>query len=152
RSEFVRGLRRPAGRGFPSPAVPHRFRSRLRTRVALFSAIVAACLQLTSARAAEPDDTAAAYSASVQRVARILEQIKARYVRPIDDQRLIAGALSGVLKGLDPYSAYLDKEAFREMQRDARGEYGGIGIESRMERDFMEITSVLESTPAQRAG
>src|SRR4029077_2533754 len=113
--------------------------------------LVAAWLQLSPATAADPA-AEASYSSPVQRVARILEQIKARYVRPIDDQKLIAGALSGVLKGLDPHSAYLDAAAFRELQRDAHGEYGGLGIESRMESDFMEVTSVLESTPAYRAG
>jgi carboxyl-terminal processing protease len=114
-------------------------------------ALFAALLQLSATVAADPT-AEFSYSNPVQRVARILEQIKARYVRPIDDQKLIADALSGVLKGLDPHSAYLDAEAFRELQRDAHGEYGGLGIESRMEAGFMEVTSVLESTPAFRAG
>ncbi len=114
-------------------------------------AVFAALLQLSATVAADPT-AEPPYSTPVQRVARILEQIKARYVRPIDDQKLIADALSGVLKGLDPHSAYLDAEAFRELQRDAHGEYGGLGIESRMESGFMEVTAVLESTPAFRAG
>ena len=117
----------------------------------MLGAVFAVCLQAPPTVAADPTPETA-YSVPVQRIARILEQIKARYVQPIDDQKLIAGALSGVLKGLDPHSAYLDREAFSELQRDAHGEYGGLGIESRMGPSFMEVTSVLESTPAFRAG
>ena len=116
----------------------------------MLGAALAVVLPLSPAVAADP--TEVAYSPPVQRVARILEQIKARYVRPIDDDELIAGALSGVLKGLDAHSTYLDAAAFQELQRDAHGEYGGLGIESRMERGFMEVLSVFEFTPAYRAG
>ncbi len=131
--------------------VPRAVRAGLGTKTIVRGAVFAALLHLCATVAADPT-VEPSYSSPVQRVARILEQIKARYVRPIDDQKLIAGALSGVLKGLDPHSAYLDEEAFRELQRDAHGEYGGLGIESRMESGFMEVTSVLESTPAFRAG
>jgi carboxyl-terminal processing protease len=120
-------------------------------KTVLFNALLALLLHLSSSVAAEPTPEAA-YSLPVQRIARILEQIRARYVRPIDDQKLIAGALDGVLRGLDSHSAYLDAEAFRELQRDTRGEYGGLGLETRMERGFMEVLAVLESTPAFRAG
>jgi carboxyl-terminal processing protease len=144
-------MRQPAGGGLRFGISPRQIRSCLRTKTVVLGAVFAACLQLSSTVAADPT-VEPSYSTPVQRVARILEQIKARYARPIDDQKLIAGALSGVLKGLDPHSAYLDEEAFRELQRDAHGEYGGLGIESRMQPGFMEVTSVLESTPAYRAG
>ena len=143
------GVRQPPGRRRSAASRRHVWSCLKTGTVAL--CVVAAWLELSPATAADPA-AEASYSTPVQRVARILEQIKARYVRPIDDQKLIAGALSGVLKGLDPHSAYLDAAAFRELQRDAHGEYGGLGIESRMEPDFMEVTSVLESTPAYRAG
>jgi carboxyl-terminal processing protease len=139
----VRGLRcRHSGRGL---------RTGLCTKTILLNALFVGLVQLSSSIAAEPTEEAA-YSAPVQRLARILEQIRARYVRPIDDQKLIASALTGVLKGLDAHSAYLDAEAFRELQHDTQGEYGGLGLETRMERGFMEVLSVLESTPASRAG
>jgi carboxyl-terminal processing protease len=121
------------------------------TKTVLVNALFALFLQVSSSVAADATPEVA-YSLPVQRAARILEQIRARYVQPIDDQKLIAGAVAGVLKGLDPHSAYLDAEAFRELQRDTRGEYGGLGLETRMEGGFMEVLSVLESTPAFRAG
>ncbi len=144
-------VRQPPGGGFCFDIPPRRVPSRFGAKATVLGAVFVALLRLSPTVAADPT-AEPSYSDPVQRVARILEQIKARYVRPIEDQKLIAGALSGVLKGLDPHSAYLDAEAFRELQRDAHGEYGGLGIESRMESGFMEVTSVLESTPAYRAG
>jgi len=144
-------VRQPPHPSLPCPSLPPRSQAGFGTKTAMFSALFAVFLQLSSSVAAEPTPEAT-LSPAVQRVARILEQIRARYVRPIDDQQLIAGALGGVLKGLDSHSAYLDTEAFRELQRDTQGEYGGLGLETRMERGFMEVLSVLESTPASRAG
>jgi carboxyl-terminal processing protease len=143
--------RRPPGQysRFVTPAGCSRVKGA--TRLILLSTAFAALLQVSSPVAADPTPEAA-YSAPVRRVANILEQIKARYVRPIDEQKLIADALTGVLKGLDPHSAYLDREAFRELQRETRGEYGGLGIEARMERGAIEVLAVFESTPAFRAG
>jgi carboxyl-terminal processing protease len=134
---------------FGRPA--RRSRVKIGSSSILLNAAFAALLQVSSPVAADPTPEAA-YSAPVRRVANILEQIKARYVRPIDDQKLIADALAGVLKGLDPHSAYLDREAFRELQRENRGEYGGLGIEARMEAGAIEVLTVFESTPAFRAG
>jgi carboxyl-terminal processing protease len=94
----------------------------------------------------------AVYADAVQRAASILQQIKARYVRPIDDQKLVADAVGGVLKGLDPYSTYLDADAYRQQLLENRGEYGGLGIEAEMRGGGMEIVTVFEDTPAARAG
>lgn len=89
---------------------------------------------------------------AVQRAASILQKIKARYVRPIDDQKLVADAISGVLRGLDPYSTYLDAEAYRQQLLENRGEYGGVGIEAEMRDGAIEVVSVFEDTPAARSG
>jgi len=111
-----------------------------------------AVLFLLSTCAAADPASEPAYSDPVKRVASILEQIKARYARPIDDQKLVADAVAGVLKGLDPYSVYLDAEAFRQQQLETRGEYGGLGIEGELQGSAIEVIYVLEETPAARAG
>ena len=105
------------------------------------------CLPLAAEAQSE-----AVHSDAVQRAANILQQIKARYVRPIDDQKLVADAIAGVLKGLDPYSTYLDAEAYRQQLVENRGEYGGVGIEAEMRDGVIEVVSVFEDTPAARAG
>src|SRR2546422_11471969 len=78
--------------------------------------------------------------------------IKTNYVEPVEDKKLITEAISGMLTGLDPHSAYLDQEAFRELQVGTQGEFGGLGIEVGMEDGFVKVGSPIEDTPAFRAG
>ncbi len=78
--------------------------------------------------------------------------IKANYVEPVEDKKLITEAISGMLSGLDPHSAYLDPEAFKELQVGTQGEFGGLGIEVGVEDGFVKVVSPIEDTPAARAG
>ncbi|HEX5612905.1 MAG TPA: S41 family peptidase [Burkholderiales bacterium] len=78
--------------------------------------------------------------------------IKANYVEPVEDKKLITEAINGMLSGLDPHSAYLDAEAFRELQVGTQGQFGGLGIEVGMEDGFVKVISPIEDTPAFRAG
>jgi carboxyl-terminal processing protease len=78
--------------------------------------------------------------------------IKSNYVEPVDDKKLITEAISGMLSGLDPHSAYLDADAFRELQVGTQGEFGGLGIEVGSEDGFVKVVSPIEDTPAARAG
>ena len=89
---------------------------------------------------------------AVRRVVEILEQIRSRYVEPIDDRKMVSDAVNGVLKGLDSYSKYLDPEAFKKMQAENRGRYGGLGLELRIEKGLPTVVAAFEDTPAQRAG
>ncbi len=113
--------------------------------------ILAALCALSGPAFAAPAD-APQYSAPVKRVADILERIKARYVDPIDDTKLVTEAVNGVLRSLDPHSAYLDAEAFRELNSDNRGEYGGVGLEVTMHAHGVKVAAVIEGGPAARAG
>ena len=78
--------------------------------------------------------------------------IKANYVENVEDKKLITEAINGMLQGLDPHSAYLDQEAFKEMQVGTQGEFGGLGIEVGMEDGFVRVISPIDDTPASRAG
>ncbi|MGC1440348.1 MAG: PDZ domain-containing protein, partial [Burkholderiaceae bacterium] len=78
--------------------------------------------------------------------------IQANYVEPVTDKKLITQAISGMLAGLDPHSAYLDAEAFRELQVGTQGEFGGLGIEVGVEDGYIKVVSPIEDTPAARAG
>ncbi len=82
----------------------------------------------------------------------VFGRIKADYVEPVEDKKLITEAINGMLTGLDPHSAYLDQEAFRELQVGTQGEFGGLGIEVGMEDGFVKVISPIEDTPAFRAG
>jgi carboxyl-terminal processing protease len=78
--------------------------------------------------------------------------IKAFYVEPVEDKKLIQEAISGMVTGLDPHSAFLDADAFRELQVGTQGEFGGLGIEVGTEDGFVKVVSPIEDTPAFRAG
>ena len=78
--------------------------------------------------------------------------MKSNYVESVEDKKLITEAISGMLTGLDPHSAYLDAEAFKELQVGTRGEFGGLGIEVGVEDGFVRVVSPIEDTPADRAG
>ncbi len=82
----------------------------------------------------------------------VLEKIKKDYVDEVDQANVIDSAINGVLQSLDPYSAYMSPELFREMQTDTRGEFGGLGIEIGMEAGVVKVISPIDDTPAEKAG
>jgi carboxyl-terminal processing protease len=84
--------------------------------------------------------------------ADVFNAIKQGYVEPVEDKKLIVDSISGMLSGLDPHSAYLDAEAFKDLQVGTQGEFGGLGIEVGMEDGFVKVISPIEDTPAFRAG
>ncbi|MBI2959817.1 MAG: S41 family peptidase [Betaproteobacteria bacterium] len=84
--------------------------------------------------------------------AEVFGAIKSGYVEPVEDKKLITEAINGMLSGLDPHSAYLDQDSFRELQVGTQGEFGGLGIEVGMEDGFVKVVSPIEDTPAHRAG
>ena len=82
----------------------------------------------------------------------VFGRIKSDYVDTVEDKKLITEAINGMLSGLDPHSAYLDAEAFKELQVGTQGQFGGLGIEVGMEDGFVKVVSPIEDTPAFRAG
>ncbi|MBI5660013.1 MAG: S41 family peptidase [Nitrosomonadales bacterium] len=82
----------------------------------------------------------------------VFARIKSDYVEPVTDKKLITEAITGMLSGLDPHSAYLDEEAFKELQVGTHGEFGGLGIEVGMEDGLVKVVSPIEDTPAFQAG
>ena len=84
--------------------------------------------------------------------AEVFGAIKSGYVEDVADKKLINEAINGMLSGLDPHSAYLDQDAFRELQVGTQGEFGGLGIEVGMEDGYVKVVSPIEDTPAFRAG
>ncbi len=82
----------------------------------------------------------------------VFERIKNAYVEPVDDAKLLEDAVRGMLAGLDPHSAYLEPEAFSDLQSHTSGEFGGLGIEVGLEDGFIRVIAPIDDTPAQRAG
>lgn len=84
--------------------------------------------------------------------AEVFGRIKNDYVEPVDDRKLLKYAIEGMLSGLDPHSAYLDEDDYRDLRVGTSGEFGGLGIEVGMENGFIKVISPIDDTPAQRAG
>ncbi|MGA8262469.1 MAG: S41 family peptidase [Arenicellales bacterium] len=82
----------------------------------------------------------------------VFDRIKSDYVEPVSDKKLLDDAIQGMLSGLDPHSAYLDPEAFKEVRIGTSGQFGGLGIEVTMENGFVKVVAPIDDTPAQKAG
>ena len=82
----------------------------------------------------------------------VLSNIKKEYVDDVDQAEMMDSAINGVLQSLDPYSAYMSPELFKEMQTDTKGEFGGLGIEIGMESGLVKVISPIDDTPAAKAG
>ncbi len=82
----------------------------------------------------------------------IAEKLKSDYVEDLTNRELLEGALSGMISALDPHSSYLDEKKFNEMQNEAEGKFGGLGVEILVEKDGIRVISPIEDTPAQKAG
>ena len=82
----------------------------------------------------------------------VLENIQKDYVDDVDQSDMMDSAINGVLQSLDPYSAYMSPELFKEMQTDTRGEFGGLGIEIGMESGVVKVIAPIDDTPAAKAG
>ena len=82
----------------------------------------------------------------------VLERVRADYVDEVADKDLIENAINGMLTSLDPHSSYMNAKAFRDMQVDTRGEFGGLGIEVTMENGLVKVVSPIDDTPASKAG
>ncbi len=88
----------------------------------------------------------------IRQLADVFGAVKANYVEPVDDKRLIQEAISGMLTGLDPHSAFLDTDSFKELQSSTQGEFGGLGIEVGAEDGAVRVIAPIDDTPAARAG
>ena len=82
----------------------------------------------------------------------VLEKINKEYVDEINQSESMDAAIDGLLQSLDPYSAYMSPEIFKEMQTETSGEFGGLGIEVNMESGVVKVISPIDDTPASRAG
>ncbi len=128
---------------------------KLFSRTPLAAALLGCTLSLSAPALAE--DTAesepkALPLTELRMFADVFDRIKQAYVEPVDDRQLLEDAIRGMLTGLDPHSAYLEAEAFENLQIHTSGEFGGLGIEVGMEDGFIRVIAPIDDTPAQRAG
>ncbi len=89
---------------------------------------------------------------SLETFAHILAIVQRNYVREVETEKLITGAIEGMLGSLDPHSSYLAEDAYRELQTETEGRFGGLGLEITVRNGVLTVISPIEDTPAARAG
>jgi carboxyl-terminal processing protease len=82
----------------------------------------------------------------------VLSYVEANYVQEVEPEKLIHGAIRGMLRTLDSHSSFMPPEIYREMQVETEGKFGGLGIEITIRDDILTVVSPIEGTPAYRAG
>lgn len=125
---------------------PVRLRLAARSMAAL--GLVLAIPLGTSAMAAVDGST----RGEIERFLSVFQEVKANYVEPVDDNRLIEGAITGMLAALDPHSGYLNARDFEQLRTQTDGEYAGLGLSVTMEDGAVKVIAPQAGTPADRAG
>jgi len=82
----------------------------------------------------------------------VLTQVQKNYVDDTKVKDLVQGAIRGMLSTLDPHSAYMTPEMYKEMQVETKGEFGGVGIQIGVKENRLAVIAPIDGTPAQRAG
>ena len=82
----------------------------------------------------------------------VFEKIRTDYVEKPDETKLVEAAINGMLTSLDPHSSYMDAKAYRDMQVQTRGEFGGLGIEVSQDDNVIKVVTPIDDTPASKAG
>lgn len=89
---------------------------------------------------------------SLRRFSQILDLVERYYVDDVAREKIIEGAIRGMLQNLDPHSAFLDEEEMKEMQETTEGEFFGIGVEISQDKERVIVVSPIDDTPADKAG
>ncbi len=126
-----------------------------KTGLILIGAITGVMLSLNFSAVANKETKEVLHPLPIEELrtfAQVFGRIKSDYVESVEDTKLITEAINGMLVGLDPHSAYLDKDDYSELQIGTQGEFGGLGIQVTMEDGLVKVISPIEDTPAFRAG
>jgi len=114
------------------------------------SAALIALVPLAGAGLAAPDKSDS--SVNINLFNEVFDNVRANYVEPVTNKKLVEGAIKGMLSSLDPHSSYMDAKEYREMMVQTRGEFGGLGMQVTLENGLVKIISPIDDTPASRAG
>jgi carboxyl-terminal processing protease len=82
----------------------------------------------------------------------VLDMVEKNYVEPVENDKLMQGAINGMIKSLDPHSSFMTADMYKELEVETRGSFGGLGIEITILKDVLTVVSPIEDTPAYIAG
>ena len=82
----------------------------------------------------------------------VLDMVDKNYVEPVETDKLLQGAINGMIRSLDPHSSFMTPDLYKELEVETQGQFGGVGIEIMLIKDILTVVSPIEDTPAFRAG
>lgn len=130
--------------------------TRLVGQGALFSLLISPIFLATSVLADDDKVTSADAGLlpleELRTFTRVYDHVRSGYVDEIDDAKLLEYAIKGMIAELDPHSAYLDKDAFADLQASTSGEFGGIGLEVSIDEGFVKVITPIDDSPSAKAG
>ncbi len=126
----------------------------MKTLAILVSIVIIHCQQVHSTEIASKnlEENQSLNLKQLELFNKVLYLIENQYYQNVDSKLLIESAIKGMMSSLDPHSSYLNKELFKRIENDTKGEYEGIGIELTIKNNAIIIVTVVEDTPAYKAG
>ena len=120
----------------------------------LLGTVVLSSVSFAATQASTPSEDALKKSRyeKLELFNKVLYLIESQYYREVNTEKLIEGAINGMMNTLDPHSAYLDSEVFSKMQEETSGEFGGLGIEVTQKDGILVVVTPIEDSPAFKAG
>jgi len=82
----------------------------------------------------------------------VLDMVRKNYVDEVDTNKLMQGAINGMIRSLDPHSSFMTPDLYKELEVETQGQFGGVGIEIMIIKDVLTVVSPIEDTPAFHAG
>ena len=127
------------------------FKRKLVVNIALISLFVGGLLFFNGNGTKVEADTEDVYK-NIEIFTEVLRQVEKSYVEPQDSQKLIYGAIKGMVQSLDPHSSFMTKEEYKELMTETKGSFSGIGVEITIKDKILTVVSPIEGTPAYKAG
>jgi carboxyl-terminal processing protease len=121
-------------------------------KAAIFSAIFICSLFSAASLFAEEEKTKQDAYNKLKVFSEVLSLIESNYVEPVENDSMIEGAISGMVKSLDPHTSYMPPVSYKEMQVETTGKFGGLGIEISLRDGILTVVSPIDDTPAFKVG
>jgi carboxyl-terminal processing protease len=118
------------------------------TRAALLAGAVALLPAATAGLAAVDSRSGPEFG----KLVAIYQIVRTNYVDKVDDDKLLEGAIQGMLASLDPHSGYLDGSSLQRLETMIDGNYSGLGLSVVMEDGAVKVISPFKGSPADKAG
>ncbi|SRR5579875_189031 len=113
---------------------------------------LAACSHAPGDGDAPADTAVVSHDTDMALYTRVLDRVRASYVKPVSEDKLVTNSLKGMLSSLDPHSDYLDESEYQDLLDESEGEFAGIGAEITRDDSHPKVISPIDDTPAARAG